>query len=83
MCPGFRVIYRKTVDMTPIKQNGMYALPLDMWDDGWWEYVTERNDICKVCRAEMKRTKTIADQAFWEDLPKVFKLGNWAIVERG
>ncbi|KAJ7057375.1 hypothetical protein C8F01DRAFT_1151871 [Mycena amicta] len=57
-----------------------YSMPLDNWAPNDWTTISWA--VCAPCLTEMKQMKATADQAFWDDLPDIFGLGNWAALEQ-
>ncbi|KAJ7167222.1 hypothetical protein C8R43DRAFT_877584 [Mycena crocata] len=57
--------------------NASPLMPLDIWATEDWE----RLEVCDVCLATMKTMHQDAKQAFWDELPKMFDLPNWTVLE--
>ncbi|KAJ7053165.1 hypothetical protein C8F01DRAFT_554985 [Mycena amicta] len=81
-CSERRMVYRKKIENFRKNTQGGYIMPLEVWSTGWWTAMGQANVICGVCMAEMKRLKHAADEAFWNDLPQIFGLGDWDTLER-
>nr|GAT55223.1 predicted protein [Mycena chlorophos] len=79
-CAEERMAYRKktlewgtltTIELLP-------NLPLDVWEENDWN----RLDVCDVCLESMKEQFNNARQAFWQKVPKIFDLPEWAVLEK-
>ncbi|KAJ7054780.1 hypothetical protein C8F01DRAFT_1161396 [Mycena amicta] len=79
-CSDVRLEYR--VDSEHSDVYPTYFMPLDRsrWAPDDWTTIS--SDVCAPCLAEMKQMKAAADQAFWDNLPDIFGLGNWAALEQ-
>ncbi|KAJ7058305.1 hypothetical protein C8F01DRAFT_1147815 [Mycena amicta] len=81
-CIQRRTVYRKKIENFRKNTQGGYIMPLEVWSTGWWTAMGQRNIICGVCMAEMRHLKQASDEAFWNDLPEIFGLGDWDTLER-
>ncbi|KAJ7053191.1 hypothetical protein C8F01DRAFT_996952 [Mycena amicta] len=81
-CVEKRIDFRQVFDARRENSLGSYLIPLDVWGQSSWTALAGSNSVCEVCIAEMKRLKQSADEAFWDDLPEIFGLADWATLEQ-
>ncbi|KAJ7049100.1 hypothetical protein C8F01DRAFT_1037112 [Mycena amicta] len=82
-CVDIRIDFRQGLDATRENSLGSYIIPLDVWGESSQAWTAlASNSVCEVCIAEMKRLKQAADEAFWNDLPEIFGLGDWETLEK-
>ncbi|KAF7290256.1 hypothetical protein MIND_01339300 [Mycena indigotica] len=79
-CPETRLAYRKRTEQMRESPKEQYVMPLDLWGEAWWKAMADMH-VCGGCLGEMRRLKRLADEAFWEALPRIFDLGDWATLE--
>jgi hypothetical protein len=53
-------------------------LPLTIWTEEDWD----RLDVCGVCMTAMRKAHQERRERFWEDLPRIFGLPSWEILEK-
>ncbi|KAF7356138.1 BTB domain-containing protein [Mycena venus] len=54
---------------------------LDAWEEYEWEYL-EDNGFCGRCLEEARGLHRQAQQKFWDELPNLFDLPDWATLEQ-
>ncbi|KAJ7142088.1 hypothetical protein C8R43DRAFT_1109255 [Mycena crocata] len=55
------------------------SIPLDVWDSGDWETLT---DLCPICFRVLEKAHKHARVEFWDTLPEMYDLPPWEELEK-
>ncbi|KAJ7114601.1 hypothetical protein C8R43DRAFT_1039382 [Mycena crocata] len=77
-CTNNRVSCRRATGVYCVEYKDLpAAIHLEMWRPSNWE----RLNVCGVCLATMKDTHKEAMQGVWDELPEMFDLPAWLVLE--
>ncbi|KAJ7159993.1 hypothetical protein C8R43DRAFT_1064067 [Mycena crocata] len=76
-CTDDRVSLRRAVGIYLEYKDLPATIALELWPQSNWE----RLNVCDVCLSAMKESHKEAMQTLWDELPEIFDLPAWSVLE--